>query len=287
MSVAQAETTPLDENVGNVRRVLATPAALQPWIAGIGVLTITDQVRADVDRVPRSFAQAPDTSTKLVLHVEDGGRRDALIVGPRTRATYHAGKRSTSCVQFDLRPGSSRRLLGVAATELVGRVVPLDGLPGADALTELSGGLLRLEPESMVAHLEQELPGRLGSASDAERADLELLRAAVDAMSTGADHRPEPVHRSAHRLAVSERRLRTMFADGVGLSPKHFARIDRVRHILADASRTPLAQLAATTGYYDQSHMTADFRAVMGVPPTSFFTGRLPAARPCQGWRRA
>lgn len=31
--------------------------------------------------------------------------------------------------------------------------------------------------------------------------------------------------------------------------------------------------------------MTADFRTLMGVPPTSFFTGKLPAARPCQASR--
>jgi AraC-like DNA-binding protein len=52
--------------------------------------------------------------------------------------------------------------------------------------------------------------------------------------------------------------------------------------VLAQADDVPWAQLAATTGYYDQSHMTTDFRTLMGVPPRSFFTGRLPDARPCQ-----
>lgn len=59
--------------------------------------------------------------------------------------------------------------------------------------------------------------------------------------------------------------------------------IDRVRHVLTHAADAPWAELAAATGYYDQSHMTADFRTLMGVPPRAYFTGRLPRATPCQG----
>lgn len=31
--------------------------------------------------------------------------------------------------------------------------------------------------------------------------------------------------------------------------------------------------------------MTADFRTLMGVPPTAFFSGRLPRATPCRAPR--
>ncbi|WP_418896259.1 helix-turn-helix domain-containing protein [Streptomyces cupreus] len=82
---------------------------------------------------------------------------------------------------------------------------------------------------------------------------------------------PSPVRfgTGSPALAASERQLRNLFAEGVGVSPK------------AHADTAPWAQLAAATGYYDQSHMTADFRALMGVPPRSFFTGLLPRATPC------
>lgn len=90
----------------------------------------------------------------------------------------------------------------------------------------------------------------------------------------------------ARELAVSERQLRNLFSEGVGLSPKHYARIDRVRQVLTEAPRADWAELAAATGYYDQSHMTSDFRTLMGVPPKSYFTGRLPDPQPCQAFRR-
>lgn len=113
-----------------------------------------------------------------------------------------------------------------------------------------------------------------------------LLRAAVDALSTRPYRTPAPVREVARELAVSERQLRNLFADGVGVSPKHYARIDRLRHVLTHAASAPWAELAAATGYYDQSHMTADFRTLMGVPPGAFFTGRLPRATPCQPLRQ-
>jgi AraC-like DNA-binding protein len=86
---------------------------------------------------------------------------------------------------------------------------------------------------------------------------------------------------TAGRLHVSERRLRTLFADGIGLSPKHFARIGRVRAVLATASSRRWADVATAAGYYDQSHMTAEFRRLMGVPPAPYMAGRRPAARRC------
>ena len=85
---------------------------------------------------------------------------------------------------------------------------------------------------------------------------------------------------TAAQLHISERRLHSLFTDGTGLSPKHFARINRVRTVLAaDAGRW--ADIAATAGYYDQSHMTAEFRHFMGVPPAAFTTGRRPATTLC------
>lgn len=81
-------------------------------------------------------------------------------------------------------------------------------------------------------------------------------------------------------MHISERRLHTLFTTGTGLSPKHFARIVRIRTVLgADAGQW--SDIAAAAGYYDQSHMTAEFRHFMGVPPAAFTAGRRPAARPC------
>lgn len=90
----------------------------------------------------------------------------------------------------------------------------------------------------------------------------------------------------ARDLAVSERQLRNLFATGIGISPKHFARIGRIRRILVDVSDTDvsLAHVAAVNGYYDQSPLSADFKALIGVPPAKFLQGRLPAPLLCRSF---
>ncbi|MEH0421655.1 hypothetical protein QA861_30530 [Streptomyces sp. B21-083] len=71
------------------------------------------------------------------------------------------------------------------------------------------------------------------------------------------------------------------------MSPEHFARIGRVRTVLA-AGAGRWSEIAATAGYYDQSHMTAEFRHLMGVPPRlralSEFQARHLSCAPAALW---
>ncbi|MFF4501039.1 helix-turn-helix domain-containing protein [Streptomyces sp. NPDC001401] len=258
------------------REVLPTPEVLRPWIAGIGSVWV-----GDVPSEP--FVHLPEAATKVVVRTGEHGTRSALVVGPRARASYHRGKRRASCVELRLAPGTVRPLLGIPAVDLVGRAVQLAELPDPFA-RQLAEALRRLEPEEALSHLADVLPERLAAATDPSR--TELVRAGVDAMSVRTGRTPAQVAEVARELAVSERQLRNLFTEGVGLSPKHYARINRVRTVLDHAATRPWADLAASTGYYDQSHMTTDFRTLMGVPPRSYFTGRLPDATPCQAIRR-
>lgn len=109
------------------------------------------------------------------------------------------------------------------------------------------------------------------------------MRATAQALRDQAGQQREPVAAIARRLAVSERHMRDVVRDGIGVPPKRFERIERVRRVLARgrANTARWAQLAATAGFYDQSHMAAEFRTLMGVPPLAFFAGRFPSLQPC------
>ncbi|WP_454195421.1 helix-turn-helix domain-containing protein [Nocardia sp. Marseille-Q1738] len=244
------------------------PESLRPWLAELGrIPTVVD--------LSEPFAHVPQTSTTIVLRAEHDGPRDALVVGPQTKAIYSRANKPAGCVRLRLAPGAIRSLLGVRAVDLTDRIVRLEDLPGPAA--HLATELVELSPDEVVPYLEDQLPRR--AADDpAQRAHRRLLATAVGAI---ADDDPVTVPELAARLAVSERQLRNLFTSGIGVSPKFFARIDRVRKVLSQASDTPWADIAVTTGYYDQSHMTADFRSLMGVPPTSFIRGEVPAATPC------
>ncbi|MFL6122992.1 helix-turn-helix domain-containing protein [Actinophytocola sp.] len=223
---------------------LVVPDALRPWVAGIDVTAAVGAAVVDM----------PDHATTLVVRSD----REVVAMGPRTRAAYHHSEPGPSCLRIRLRPGRARDLLGRSVRDLADRAVPIRELPGLDL------GRLADDP---VGALSAALAGR-AVGNDLVAAAAELLAGAT-------------VAGTAARLHVSERRLRTLFADGVGLSPKHFARIGRVRRVLATAPDLRWADIAAVAGYYDQSHMTAEFRHLMGVPPAAYAAGRRPAARPC------
>jgi AraC-like DNA-binding protein len=151
-------------------------------------------------------------------------------------------------------------LLGRPARELVDRVVPLSWA-GLDLDARLSDLLL----------------SRVAAQPQREMARSDLAHHAATALSRNAG-----ISGVARRLHLSERQLRTIFTDTVGISPKHFTRIDRLRAVLAGAGRHSWSDLAVAAGYYDQAHLTVEFRTIMGVLPAAFLSGRLPSATLCK-----
>jgi AraC-like DNA-binding protein len=74
------------------------------------------------------------------------------------------------------------------------------------------------------------------------------------------------------RLGLTARRFVSRFATAVGLRPKRYARVRRFQRLLAGlrGAETDWARLAADCGYFDQSHLINEFRALAGMPPTAY-----------------
>jgi AraC-like DNA-binding protein len=244
--------------------MIPTPA-VRAWIADVALL------RPD-SALP--LVHLPDAATALVYRRTAAGDGELHVIGPRSRASYHPGKELSLCIRARLRPGAARSVFEVPVSELRDRAVPLTELWG-DRAARLEDRLNELTaPDPVLRGMEEALLDGLPGRADPRDP---LLRGAVESLSrTG-----ERVGALARRLSVSERHLRDLFTDRVGLSPKRFARIQRVRTVLARAGSAGWAGLASDTGYYDQSHLTADFHTLMGVSPAAFRAGRLPARTPC------
>ena len=72
---------------------------------------------------------------------------------------------------------------------------------------------------------------------------------------------------------MSARSLQRLFADYVGVSPKWVMRRARLHEAAERADSGEFvdwAELAADLGYADQAHLSRDFTATIGVPPTSY-----------------
>lgn len=221
---------------------------MHPWIENVTVRPAATPVTV----LP------PDPAATVVWRMTPAGESDVLVAGPRTKASYHATKELPVCVRLRIRPG----MLPLAG-ELLDRTVPLEDLWGPSARS-LAEELVtyRDQPEDAVEVVGDFLLNRLPRR-------LELVDHAVADLST------RRVDETAARLGVSERYLRRVFRQTVGLSPKHFARITRVRSVIGHA-RHSWADTAAYAGYTDQSHLIADFRSLMRVTPKAYAAGNVP-----------
>ncbi len=249
--------------------------AARPWIERVSVATYA----SDADRNP--WIHAPDPATTLVWRRTNDGYGALRVLGPRTRAAYHPSKAIPLCIQVRINIGFVPTVLGVAAREVVDRVLPLHELWNRSA-DQLTDDLARIgdDPTRAAAVLVATLDSRVGEAEPGGRWRANLVQAAAVELSTGDRGAPATVSDVARQVGVSERQLRNLFAQSVGLPPKQFARLNRIRAVLDRIGSRPWARLASDAGYYDQSHLTADFHQIMRVTPGQFAAGKLPVV-PC------
>ena len=81
------------------------------------------------------------------------------------------------------------------------------------------------------------------------------------------------------RIGLSIRHFIQVFDKEVGLTPKLYCRIQRFQHAIRLAHQgedIDWADLAATSGYYDQSHMIRDFQEFSGLNPSAYLRDRGP-----------
>jgi len=81
----------------------------------------------------------------------------------------------------------------------------------------------------------------------------------------------------AASVGFSERQLAKLFGHEFGVSPKTLARIMRFDHAIAligqtaRSGHTPsFADIAARSGFYDQSHLVTDFQQFAGTTPSQW-----------------
>lgn len=86
----------------------------------------------------------------------------------------------------------------------------------------------------------------------------------------------------AERVFLSRRRLSTLFAAELGITPKEAARRMRFTHAVTRIGEGvrgggfDLARVAAECGFADQSHLDREFRAFAGISPTGWIAEEFP-----------
>ncbi|WP_232666707.1 helix-turn-helix domain-containing protein [Pseudonocardia sp. TRM90224] len=169
-----------------------------------------------------------------------------------------------------LRPAGALGMFGVPLDELTGATADLTELIGAEArrlaerLDEASSDQTRLELVGrwITDRLADRLTGRFGTDPRVAYAVAEIERAGGRI----------PVASILDRIGASPKRFTSLFEAQVGVKPKLFSRIVRFRGLAAALrdGADSFGRTAIAHGYYDQSHMNAEFREFAGMSPSRF-----------------
>ncbi|WP_269716182.1 helix-turn-helix domain-containing protein [Caulobacter sp. NIBR2454] len=202
----------------------------------------------------------PDGTTSLSVAVSPMGASPLLCAGP-TRAAHvvqvHAG---VFYGGVRLTPAAGAALLGVDGPSLRGRIGPWLG--GDNQLGGLACALVELARTGATGPAD----AVLSELAIGVRLDPAAASVAQDLIDKGGRGR---IGDLAGETGLSERQLRRRFFEAVGLTPKEFAGIRRLREacILAAADHETWATAAAAADYADQAHLSRDVRTAFAQTP--------------------
>ncbi|HEY2823612.1 MAG TPA: AraC family transcriptional regulator [Candidatus Acidoferrum sp.] len=202
----------------------------------------------------------PDACVDLVFFQ---GQPPAVI-GPWTEAFVAQLAPGTRITGARFRPGKAADVLRLPASELLNQQTPIADVWNMAARAPFAGvgeqPTFRATRFALETALSRHL--RNATASDAEvTAGIQWL----------ARHPGGRMGQLSRFVGISSRQMQRRFSAAVGYGPKTFQSVLRFQRLLFLASngvgQLDLADLAARTGYADQSHMTREVQRFAGKPP--------------------
>lgn len=192
----------------------------------------------------------------------------AVVSGPYSAAFVIDAMQHAAMIGVHFKSAGACAVLGIPANEFSDTHVDLDTLWTPDKVNELRERLSAARTHrARFMLLERVLTERLLSSRCLHPA-VPLALECFHGDGCGASVR------DVTRLSgLSHRRFLSIFTSQVGLPPKTFCRILRFQHAHAIARRTghlDWTDLALTCGFYDQAHLTNEFRKLSGLTPTEY-----------------
>ncbi len=213
----------------------------------------------------------PDNCPYLIFYLSEqsGQTKSSLrVIGPRTTHIRISRRNRWLTFMLAFRPGALYSLCELTQSELVDQAVDAELLfdwCNDRLLTQLTDFAVKKDESGLISLIERELLERLGKASELNPVVQSLLN--VGAFSE------MNVREIAGGLGLSDRHLRNITRKYVGHSPKLILQIERFSKSLTLCNKQKeWAEIAYETGYYDQSHMIAEFQKMVGQSPDRLFS---------------
>lgn len=236
---------------------LPIPEDLAPWLERISLLTLDAHEKFPVfagARVHLGFVERGEI--RLHRSSEIWSRDQPACWGASAGfGSVSASEQGARCILLKLAAGAPPALLGCSAEACTEQVLALTTLwpwlkPAPTTTDGLTHALTQLRTAIHRNHDQQAWPPA-------------RCRAAMRALDD------LPVSKAADFLAISRITLERQIRKSFGIPPKSLARIQRFYRALSALPQTEAAAIAIDTGYYDQSHMIAEFRSMSGHTPAT------------------
>jgi AraC-like DNA-binding protein len=220
----------------------------------------------------------PDGCAEIVLNLADPFRRfrdggawetqpRSMVVGQITEAVVIAPSGAVDLVGIRLQPWGALSVLPVPATDLRDVLLPLDTVAtemARDLPDELEGSTPAARTATVFRYLARH--GRRTPTGPRSRARAIVAEATRQPEATTVRH-------LGARLGLGERQIERELDRHVGLRPKmllRIARFQRALSIVRTNHTLSWSAVAARAGYYDQAHLTHEFRRFAACTPSEF-----------------
>jgi AraC-like DNA-binding protein len=193
----------------------------------------------------------------------------AMLAGPTSRACLIEFEQGHAHVSVSFAVGAASRFAGRSLPETRDELVPLETLWGRSGACLRERLLEARTPADALAAMETVLLHQLTGPPALDPAVV----AAARALARGAG-----VGEVSRDLGLLPRTLRRRFTAQVGLTPKRFARVQRLQRLVRDLDgheHADWAAMAARHGYADQPHLADEFRDLADVTPAEYLRSRV------------
>ena len=190
----------------------------------------------------------------------------AVVGGVRTAFYVKEATPHVRSVGITFHPAAAHALFAYNAEELAGQHHSLADLWRPAAVAELHERLLATQDASaqldiLEEAIAQRLP-RLRGLHPTVAATLDQFRFTTN------------ITAAVHASGYSHRTVAGRFRSTMGVGPKAYLQMRRMRWLLERIDTASWGDLAAQAGFSDQAHFVREFRKFTGVTPTAYLRSR-------------
>jgi AraC-like DNA-binding protein len=240
----------MDEQDPSAYRERRPPAELAGHVARLWVRDVPSSAAATVRVVPDGSAD--------IMWLQQDSTVTSLVAGPDSHAQFTELTPGSRIVGLRFAPGVASAVLGLPLDALRDQRVPLSELWGPAAIELAERTAMANEPELMLAAAVRQ------RITDPPEPSATFIASTL-ARPSGAG----VVARLADHLGLSERQLHRRCLSDFGYGPKTLQQVLRFQRALRLArAGGRLADVAAVSGYADQSHLARESRRLAGASLT-------------------